>query len=87
MCHGGPWTGAEGGHCVKLGRQSLDFLGDPKKLEVPELWDLSSGELLTGSVISLREKSVSQSTELKGVGDLKSVLTSNTGMQSMEQPS
>jgi hypothetical protein len=44
-------------------------LGDPKMLEMPELWAACQGELLTGSGYSPR--SVLQSTKLKGVGDLK----------------
>jgi hypothetical protein len=39
------------------------------------------GELLTGSGTSPRERSMLQSTELKGIGDLKSVLTLDREMQ------
>ena len=54
-------------------------------LEMPESWDTCQGELLTGSGTSPRERSVLQSTkEVKGVGDLKSALTSDMEMQSLE---
>ena len=55
-------------------------------LEMPELWDTCGGELLTGSGTSPRERSVLQSTKLKGVGDLKRVLTSDMEMQSLVSP-
>ena len=42
-------------------------------LEMPEPWDTYTVELLAGSRTSLRERSVLQSTKLKGAGDLKSV--------------
>ena len=53
---------------------------------MPELWDTCGAELLTGSGASPRETSVLQSTKLKGVGDLKSVLTSDMEMQSLVSP-
>ena len=53
-------------------------------LEMPESWGTCQGELLTGSGTSPRERSVLQSTKLKGIGDLKSALTSDVEMQSLE---
>ena len=54
-------------------------------LEMPELWDTCQGELLTGSGISPRERSMLQSTKVKGVRDLKNALTSSDmEMQSLE---
>lgn len=53
-------------------------------LEMPEPWDTFWGKLLPENGTSPRERSVLQSTELKGVGDLKSVLTSDMEMQSLE---
>ena len=47
---------------------------------MPESWN----KLLTGTRISPRERSVLQSTKLKGVGDLKSILTSGMEMQGLE---
>ena len=44
-------------------------------LEMPELWYTCQGKLLTGNGTSLRERSLIQSTKVKGVGDLKSTLT------------
>jgi hypothetical protein len=52
-------------------------------LEVPELCNTCRGKLLTGSGTSQRERIVLQSTKLKGTGDLKSILTSDTVMQSL----
>ena len=49
---------------------SLDCLGDSKMLEMPELFDNSREELLTGSGTSPRERSVLQSTKLIEAGDL-----------------
>ena len=43
-------------------------------------------ELLTGSGASPGERSVLASTKLKGVGDLKNILTSDVEMQSLEFP-
>ena len=53
-------------------------------LETPELWDTCRGELLIGSGNSIRERSVLQSIKMKGVGDLKSVLTSDIEIQHLE---
>ena len=53
-------------------------------LQMPELWDIYHRKLLTGSETSPRERSVLQSTKLKGAGDLKSTLTSDMEMQSLE---
>jgi hypothetical protein len=53
-------------------------------LETPELWDTCRGELLIGSGNSIRERSVLQSIKMKGVGDLKSVLTSDMERQNLE---
>lgn len=53
-------------------------------LEMPEPWDTCQGKLLTGKGTSPRERSVLQSTKLKGVGDLKRVLTSDMELQSLE---
>ena len=55
---------------------------DSKRLDMPDLWDTCLGKLLPGSAISLRERSVLQSRKLKGAGDVKSILISNTEMQS-----
>lgn len=35
---------AQRGHCAKLWRWSLDWLGDPKMVEMPELWVTFKGE-------------------------------------------
>ena len=69
---------------MKLWRWSLDCLGDPKILAMPEQWDTSQGELLTASWTSSRERRTLQPTKLNRVGDLKSVLTSDMEMQSLE---
>lgn len=53
-------------------------------LEMPKPWDTCQGELVTGSVTNTKEKSMLQSTKLKGFGDLKNALTSNTDMQNLE---
>ena len=42
---------------------------------MPESWDTCHGKLLTGSGTSSIERSVLQSTNLKGVGDLKTIVT------------
>jgi hypothetical protein len=49
-----------------------------------EPWDTCQGKLLRGSGTSQRKRSVLQSTKLKGVGDLKSIWTSDMEMQSLE---
>ena len=46
--------------------------------------DTFQGKLLAGSGTSPRERNVLQSTKLKGVGDLKSILTSDMEIQSLE---
>jgi len=56
----------------------------PEILKMPELWDTCQGELLRGSGTSPRERSVLQSTKLKGVRYLKSMLTSDGEMQNLE---
>lgn len=71
------WTFVQRGYCVKLQNWSLGCLKDPKRLEMPELWDTCWGELLTRNGNNLEERSVLQRTKLKGVGDLKSILTSD----------
>ena len=53
-------------------------------LEMPEPWNTCQGKLLTGSRTSPRERNVFQSTKLKGVGDLKSISTSDVEIQSLE---
>lgn len=73
----------EGRRDQKLWRKSLDCLGDFKILKVPKVWDTCQGKLLTGSGNNSRERSISV-TKLKGVGDLKSALISDTEMQSLE---
>ncbi|EGW10137.1 hypothetical protein I79_024307 [Cricetulus griseus] len=50
---------------------------------MPESWGTCPGKLLTG-VEPVQERSVLQSMKLKGVGDLKSILTTDTEMQSLE---
>jgi hypothetical protein len=52
-------------------------------LEMPKRWDTCQEELIAGSGTSPRERSVRQSTELEGVGDLKSTLTSDMGLQNL----
>ena len=49
-------------------------------LEMPAPRDTCREELLTGSGTSPRERSVLRSMKLKGVGDLKSALTSDMEM-------
>ena len=53
-------------------------------LETTEPWDSCQGKLLTDTGTSPRERSVLQSTKLKGVGDLKSILTPDLEMQSVK---
>jgi hypothetical protein len=53
-------------------------------LEMPEPWNTCQGKLLTGNGPSPGERSLLQSTKMKGVGDLKSTLTSDMEMQSLE---
>ena len=53
-------------------------------MEIPKLWDTCQEELLTGSEISPRERSVLQSTKLNGGGDVESIMTSDMEMQSLE---
>ena len=62
----------------------VNCLGNSKMLEMSESRDTCQGELLTGSGTNPRERSVLQSTKLKGVGDLKSVSTSDIKMQSLD---
>jgi hypothetical protein len=87
VCQGYPCMELQRDHCVKLGRWGLGCLGDPEILEMPDLCDTCWGELLTGSGTSPREGSVLQSitsTKLKGVRDVKSPVTSEVEMQSLE---
>jgi hypothetical protein len=46
-------------------------------LEMPEPWNTCQGKLLIGKRTSLRERIVLQSVNLKGVRNLKSILTSD----------
>jgi hypothetical protein len=57
---------------------------DSKRLDMPDLWDTCPGKLLPGSATSPRERSLLQSTKLKGAGELKNTLISNMEMQSWE---
>lgn len=50
--------------------------------KIPENWCIFQRDLLTGS--GTRERSVLQSTKLKGVEDLKNILTSDMGMKCLE---
>lgn len=61
-------------HHVKLGRESLDCVGDPKMLEMLEPWDTCPGELLTERGPSQKRDMchVPQSTKLGG--DRKSLI-------------
>ena len=52
-------------------------------LEMPELWGTCPGELLTVSGNSPRDRSMLQ-FNWNGFGDLKSILTSDMEMQSLE---
>lgn len=49
---------------------------------MPEVWDTCQGKLLTESGTSPGAKCMLQSTKVKGVGDLKNVLTSDMEIQS-----
>ena len=69
---------------MKLLNVFQDCLGDPKWLQMPQLWDTCQGELLTGSRTNIRERSILQSTKLKGVGYLKDILTIDMEMQNLE---
>jgi hypothetical protein len=51
---------------------------------MPTTWDTYWGKLLTGCGKSPRERPVLQSTKIKGLGDLKSALTSDMEVQSLE---
>lgn len=62
-------------------RRSLYILGDPKMLEMPESWDICWRKLLTGSGTIPWEGSVLPSTQLKGVGALKNILTLDMEMR------
>jgi hypothetical protein len=53
-------------------------------LEMPEPCDSCRAKLLMGNGTSLSESSFFQLTKMKGVGDLKSALTSDTEMQSLD---
>ena len=53
-------------------------------LEIPELWDTCQQELITERRTSPRERSMLQSTKLKGVRDLKGVLISDVEIQCLE---
>lgn len=66
----------------KMWTWNQDFLVDLKWLEMSESWDTCWKEMQTGS--SSRGRSVLLSTNLKGVIDLKSLLTSGMEMQSLE---
>ena len=48
------------------------------------MWDICQGKLLTGCRTKPRERSLLQSTKMKGVGDLKSTLISEVEMQCLE---
>ena len=52
--------------------------------EMPEPLVICRGKQLTGSGTSPRERSLLQSTKLKGAGELKNTLISNMEMQSWE---
>ena len=54
---------------------------------MPELQDTCQRKLLTGKGTSPGERSLLQSTKLKGVRDLKNALTSDVEMQSLSLPS
>ena len=56
LCQGCPCVEAQRGHCVKLCRWSLDWLGDPKLLDVLDLWETCWGKLLTGYSIQPKRK-------------------------------
>ena len=58
--------------------------GNAKLLEMPESWDTSQGSLITRCGTRPRERSVLQSTNLKGVRELKSVLMSDVEVQSLK---
>lgn len=53
-------------------------------LEIPEPWYTYQGELLIRCRVSPIERGVLQLTNLEGVGYLKSTLTSDIEMQSLE---
>jgi hypothetical protein len=52
--------------------------------EMAELWDTIKESCPTGIGTSTRERSVLQSSKLKGVRDLKNISTSDMEMQSLE---
>lgn len=64
------------GHCVNLWKCYLKFVRDFIIFGMPEPWNTCQEKLPTGSRTSPRERSMLPSTNLKGVGDLKSVLKS-----------
>lgn len=53
-------------------------------LEIPESWDTCQRKPTTETGTSSRERRGLQSRKLKGIGGLKSVLTSDMAMQSLE---
>ena len=59
----------------------------PQDVEIPELYSTYWGELLTASGTSPGERSVLQSTNLNGVGNLKSTLTSDMRCRVCSLPS
>ena len=62
---------------------SWSCFGYSKISEIPELWDTYIGKLVTSGT-SPRKMSLLQSTKIKGVGDLKRALTSDTEIQSLD---
>jgi hypothetical protein len=53
-------------------------------LVIIEVWDICGEELQSRYRTRTRERSVLQSTKLKGVGNMKSALTSDMEMQNSE---
>ena len=51
---------------------------------MPELWDIFQGNSITEGGTRPKERSVLHSTKIKGLGHLKSILTSDIKMQNLE---
>lgn len=58
LCQGCPWMEFQRGHCVKLRQWWLNFVGEPKRLEMPELWNTCQAEPQSRCGTSPRKKCV-----------------------------
>lgn len=86
---------AQSYHWVKLWSWSMNCLGHLKILEMPEIWSTCWGKLPTGRTTKPKEnklekqnkttkKNYTQSTVVKGLGNLQNIFTSSMRLWSSE---